>query len=78
MRRPAGWPCGSRRRLPARGEARAVRSCGDLRMTRPFKPYPFAPRRHPAAVPPLVDGRDPRTRAVAIARGGRVAVATNR
>jgi 3-(3-hydroxy-phenyl)propionate hydroxylase len=41
-------------------------------MTRPFKPYPFAPRRYPAAVPPLVDGRDPQTRAVAIVGGGPV------
>ncbi|MEM5298227.1 FAD-dependent oxidoreductase [Burkholderia sp. JPY481] len=41
-------------------------------MTRPFKPYPFAPRRYPAALPPLVDGRDPQTRAVAIVGGGPV------
>jgi 3-(3-hydroxy-phenyl)propionate hydroxylase len=41
-------------------------------MTRPFKPYPFAPRRYPAAVPPLVDGRDRETRAVAIVGGGPV------
>ncbi|MGF6817596.1 3-(3-hydroxy-phenyl)propionate hydroxylase [Paraburkholderia atlantica] len=41
-------------------------------MARPFKPYPFAPRRYPAAVPPLVDGRDPQTRAVAIVGGGPV------
>ncbi|RZF29304.1 FAD-dependent oxidoreductase [Paraburkholderia sp. UYCP14C] len=41
-------------------------------MTRPFKPYPFAPRRYPAAVPPLVDGREPQTRAVAIVGGGPV------
>ncbi|MGF6811406.1 3-(3-hydroxy-phenyl)propionate hydroxylase [Paraburkholderia sp. Clong3] len=41
-------------------------------MTRPFKPYPFAPRRYPAAVPPLIDGRDPQARAVAIVGGGPV------
>ncbi|MGF6840902.1 3-(3-hydroxy-phenyl)propionate hydroxylase [Paraburkholderia youngii] len=41
-------------------------------MTRPFKPYPFAPRRYPAPLPPLVDGRDPQTRAVAIVGGGPV------
>ncbi|NUX56508.1 FAD-dependent oxidoreductase [Paraburkholderia youngii] len=41
-------------------------------MTRPFKPYPFAPRRYPAALPPLVNGRDPQTRAVAIVGGGPV------
>ncbi|MGF6876288.1 FAD-dependent oxidoreductase [Paraburkholderia sp. MM5477-R1] len=41
-------------------------------MTRPFKPYPFAPRRYPAVVPPLIDGRDPQTRAVAIVGGGPV------
>ncbi|MEX3811048.1 FAD-dependent oxidoreductase [Paraburkholderia sp. BR13439] len=41
-------------------------------MTRPFKPYPFAPRRYPAALPPLVDGRDPQMRAVAIVGGGPV------
>ncbi|MGF6374949.1 3-(3-hydroxy-phenyl)propionate hydroxylase [Paraburkholderia sp. RAU6.4a] len=41
-------------------------------MTRPFKPYPFAPRRYPAVVPPLIDGRDPQARAVAIVGGGPV------
>ncbi|MBB5446552.1 MULTISPECIES: FAD-dependent oxidoreductase [unclassified Paraburkholderia] len=41
-------------------------------MTRPFKPYPFAPRRYPAALPPLNDGRDPQARAVAIVGGGPV------
>ncbi|OLL28492.1 FAD-dependent oxidoreductase [Burkholderia sp. SRS-W-2-2016] len=41
-------------------------------MTRPFTPYPFEPRRYPAEVPPLVDGRDPAARAVAIVGGGPV------
>jgi 3-(3-hydroxy-phenyl)propionate hydroxylase len=41
-------------------------------MNRPFKPYPFAPRRYPAAVPPLVDGRERETHAVAIVGGGPV------
>ncbi|MFT4067125.1 FAD-dependent oxidoreductase [Paraburkholderia sp.] len=41
-------------------------------MTRPFKPYPFEPRRYPAKVPPLIDGRDPVKHAVAIVGGGPV------
>ncbi|SMG56201.1 FAD-dependent oxidoreductase [Paraburkholderia susongensis] len=41
-------------------------------MSRPFKPYPFEPRRYPAEPPPLVDGRDPTARAVAIVGGGPV------
>jgi 3-(3-hydroxy-phenyl)propionate hydroxylase len=41
-------------------------------MTRPFKPYPFAPRRYRATVPPLVDGRDRETHAVAIVGAGPV------
>ncbi|NML35074.1 FAD-dependent oxidoreductase [Paraburkholderia antibiotica] len=41
-------------------------------MTRPFKPYPFEPRHYPAEVPPLVDGRDPVERPVAIVGGGPV------
>jgi len=42
------------------------------RPTRPFKPYPFEPRRYPARVPPLVDGREPLEHAVAIVGGGLV------
>jgi 3-(3-hydroxy-phenyl)propionate hydroxylase len=41
-------------------------------MNRPFKPYPFSPRRHEGVVPPLVDGRDPLRRPVAIVGGGPV------
>jgi 3-(3-hydroxy-phenyl)propionate hydroxylase len=41
-------------------------------MTRPFKPYPFSPRRYAGEVPPLVDGHDPITQAVAIVGGGPV------
>ncbi|QQC65769.1 FAD-dependent oxidoreductase [Paraburkholderia ginsengisoli] len=41
-------------------------------MTRPFTPYPFSPRHYPGEVPPLVDGRDPVTRPVAIVGGGPV------
>ncbi|WP_233835645.1 FAD-dependent oxidoreductase [Paraburkholderia sp. ZP32-5] len=41
-------------------------------MTRPFKPYPFEPRRYPARVPPLADGREPAEHAVAIVGGGPV------
>lgn len=41
-------------------------------MNRPFKPYPFSPRRYAGVVPPLVDGRDPLRRPVAIVGGGPV------
>ncbi|MGF6770787.1 3-(3-hydroxy-phenyl)propionate hydroxylase [Paraburkholderia sp. GAS199] len=41
-------------------------------MSRSFKPYPFTARQYPASVPPLVDGRDPARRAVAIVGGGPV------
>jgi 3-(3-hydroxy-phenyl)propionate hydroxylase len=41
-------------------------------MNRTFSPYPFSPRHYPANVPPLVDGRDPVTRPVAIVGGGPV------
>ncbi|MFM0100599.1 FAD-dependent oxidoreductase [Paraburkholderia nemoris] len=41
-------------------------------MSRSFKPYPFTPRHYAGAVPPLVDGRDPVRRAVAIVGGGPV------
>jgi 3-(3-hydroxy-phenyl)propionate hydroxylase len=41
-------------------------------MTRPFKPYPFEPRRYPAQVPRLFDGRDPIEHPVAIVGGGPV------
>lgn len=41
-------------------------------MNRPFKPYPFSPRRHEGVVPPLVDGCDPLRRPVAIVGGGPV------
>ncbi|ALE56857.1 FAD-dependent oxidoreductase [Paraburkholderia sp. RL17-368-BIF-A] len=41
-------------------------------MSRSFKPYPFSPRRYEGAVPPLVDGRDPVRRSVAIVGGGPV------
>jgi 3-(3-hydroxy-phenyl)propionate hydroxylase len=41
-------------------------------MSRPFKPYPFSPRQYAGEVPPLVDGRHPHARAVAIVGGGPV------
>ncbi len=41
-------------------------------MSRSFKPYPFTPRHYAGVVPPLVDGRDPVRRAVAIVGGGPV------
>ncbi|MFM0631412.1 FAD-dependent oxidoreductase [Paraburkholderia xenovorans] len=41
-------------------------------MSRPFKPYPFSPRHYEGVVPPLVAGRDPLRRAVAIVGGGPV------
>ena len=41
-------------------------------MSRPFKPYPFAPRRYAGEAPPLVDGNDPMRRPVAIVGGGPV------
>ncbi|MFM0669057.1 FAD-dependent oxidoreductase [Paraburkholderia sediminicola] len=41
-------------------------------MSRPFKPYPFSPRHYEGVVPPLVDGRDPLRRPVAIVGGGPV------
>ncbi|SIT41107.1 Monooxygenase FAD-binding [Paraburkholderia ribeironis] len=41
-------------------------------MSRPFKPYPFSPRHYAGKVPPLVDGRDPITKPVAIVGGGPV------
>ncbi|CAE6746844.1 3-(3-hydroxy-phenyl)propionate/3-hydroxycinnamic acid hydroxylase [Paraburkholderia aspalathi] len=41
-------------------------------MSRSFKPYPFTPRFYASVVPPLVDGRDPQRRAVAIVGGGPV------
>ena len=41
-------------------------------MSRPFKPYPFAPRHYAGEVPPLVDGHDPVRRPVAIVGGGPV------
>jgi 3-(3-hydroxy-phenyl)propionate hydroxylase len=41
-------------------------------MTRSFKPYPFTARHYEGAVPPLVDGRDPLRRPVAIVGGGPV------
>ncbi|WCM24682.1 FAD-dependent oxidoreductase [Paraburkholderia bryophila] len=41
-------------------------------MSRSFKPYPFSPRRYEGTPPPLVDGRDPLRRAVAIVGGGPV------
>ncbi|AIP36558.1 FAD binding domain protein [Paraburkholderia xenovorans LB400] len=41
-------------------------------MNRPFKPYPFSPRHHEGVAPPLVDGRDPLRRPVAIVGGGPV------
>ncbi|MFM0271983.1 FAD-dependent oxidoreductase [Paraburkholderia aspalathi] len=41
-------------------------------MSRSFKPYPFTPRHCAGEVPPLVDGRDPVRRAVAIVGGGPV------
>ncbi|CAB3668719.1 3-(3-hydroxy-phenyl)propionate/3-hydroxycinnamic acid hydroxylase [Paraburkholderia phenoliruptrix] len=37
-----------------------------------FKPYPFTPRHYEGVVPPLVDGRDPVRRTVAIVGGGPV------
>jgi 3-(3-hydroxy-phenyl)propionate hydroxylase len=41
-------------------------------MSRPFKPYPFSPRRYPGEVPSLVAGHHPITKAVAIVGGGPV------
>ncbi|MGQ7934888.1 FAD-dependent oxidoreductase [Paraburkholderia sp. D1E] len=41
-------------------------------MSRSFKPYPFTPRHYAGVVPPLIDGRDPVRRAVAIVGGGPV------
>jgi 3-(3-hydroxy-phenyl)propionate hydroxylase len=41
-------------------------------MSRPFKPYPFSPRHYAGVVPPLIDGRDPVGRCVAIVGGGPV------
>jgi 3-(3-hydroxy-phenyl)propionate hydroxylase len=41
-------------------------------MSHSFKPYPFTPRHYAGVVPPLVDGRDPVRRAVAIVGGGPV------
>ncbi|MFB9126387.1 FAD-dependent oxidoreductase [Paraburkholderia dipogonis] len=41
-------------------------------MSRPFKPYPFSPRHYEGVAPPLVDGRDPVRRPVAIVGGGPV------
>ena len=41
-------------------------------MSRSFKPYPFSPRHYEGVVPPLVDGRDPVRRTVAIVGGGPV------
>jgi 3-(3-hydroxy-phenyl)propionate hydroxylase len=41
-------------------------------VSRPFKPYPFSPRHYIGEAPPLVDGHDPETRAVAIVGGGPV------
>ncbi|REE21919.1 3-(3-hydroxy-phenyl)propionate hydroxylase [Paraburkholderia sp. BL27I4N3] len=41
-------------------------------MSRPFKPYPFSPRHYEGVAPPLVDGRDPVRRSVAIVGGGPV------
>nr|WKF61437.1 3-(3-hydroxy-phenyl)propionate/3-hydroxycinnamic acid hydroxylase [Paraburkholderia busanensis] len=41
-------------------------------MSRDFKPYPFSPRHYDGVPPPLIDGRDPVRRAVAIVGGGPV------
>lgn len=41
-------------------------------MSRSFKPYPFSPRHYEGMPPPLIDGRDPVRRAVAIVGGGPV------
>ena len=44
-------------------------------MSRAFQTYPFVPQRHPAQIPELVGGADPRRHAVAIVGGGIVGLA---
>src|SRR5437899_6174726 len=44
-------------------------------MSRAFQTYPFVPQRHPALIPELVGGADPRRHAVAIVGGGIVGLA---
>jgi 3-(3-hydroxy-phenyl)propionate hydroxylase len=45
-------------------------------MSQPFVPYPFTPERHPAAAPPLRDGRDAQRRPVVVVGGGPVGYCT--